>query len=134
MSEPIIYIDRSRIREGQLEALKPAMAELAEFVETHEPQLISYGFFIDEDAEQMTVVAIHPDAASMEFHMEIGGARFRAFAELISLESIEVYGEPSAKAREQLQAKARALGNGDELSVHTQQAGFTRVEVHRQTA
>jgi hypothetical protein len=29
------------------------------FVERHEPQLISYGFFIDEQAAMMTVVAVH---------------------------------------------------------------------------
>jgi hypothetical protein len=43
---------------------------------THEPQLISYGFFIDEEASRMTVIAIHPDAASLELHMETGGPRF----------------------------------------------------------
>ena len=42
----------------------------------HEPQLISYGVFINEEAARMTVVAVHPDSASLEFHMEIGGSGF----------------------------------------------------------
>ena len=63
-----------------------------EFVDTHEPQLISYGGFLNEEAMQMTVVAVHPDSASKEFHMEIAGPEFRKLAELIELMTIEVYG------------------------------------------
>jgi len=39
-SKPIIYIDRSEIREGKLEELKAAMKELVELVETNEPRII----------------------------------------------------------------------------------------------
>ena len=37
MSEPIIYIDRSNIREGKLEEVKAALPRLVEFVDAHEP-------------------------------------------------------------------------------------------------
>lgn len=83
MSGPIVYIDRSEIREGRLEELREAIDELVEFVDTREPQLISYGFYLDEEAGRMTVVAIHPDSASLELHMEVGGPQFRKFKDLI---------------------------------------------------
>lgn len=41
MTEPIAYIDRSEVRDGKLEELRESIAELVEFVDTHEPQLIS---------------------------------------------------------------------------------------------
>lgn len=126
MSDPIVYVDRSEIRSGKLDELRRAMTELADFVEAHEPQLLSYGFFVDEQTAQMTVVAIHPDAASMEYHMEIGGPRFRKFADLLQLRSIDVYGEPSAKVLEQLRKKAEMLGEGGGLAVHHLHAGFVR--------
>lgn len=51
--------------------------DLVELIEAQEPQLLSHGFHLDEDESRMTVVAVHPDAASVELHMEIGGETFR---------------------------------------------------------
>lgn len=125
MTQPIVYIDTSAIREGKLEELELAMKRLAAFVEANVPQLISYGFFLDGDRTQMTVVAVHPDSASLEFHMDVGGAEFRKFADLIDLSRIEVYGGVSDTVRERLQQKARMLGTGT-VAVHEFYAGFTR--------
>ena len=59
------------------------MTELA-FVQAAEPPLIAYAFHIDETEYTMTCVALHPDSASLEFHMDLGWERFRAFAGRIS--------------------------------------------------
>lgn len=127
MAEPIVYIDRSRVRPGKLEELKPAVAELVEFIEEREPQLLSYGFHLDEEGSRMTVVAVHPDAASVELHMEVGREAFRGFADLIEMEGIEVYGEPTDRMIEQLQDKARALGESGRVVVDRRYAGFARL-------
>jgi hypothetical protein len=92
----------------------------------HEPQLISYGFFVNEEAMRMTVVAVHPDSASLEFHMEIAGPAFRKLSGFIRLRTIEVYGRPSDKALQQLRQKAQMLGEGESVVVHEPQAGFAR--------
>ena len=55
------------------------------FVEQNMPRVISYGFFLDVDRAQMTVVAVHPDSESLEFHMDTGADEFRNFADLIDL-------------------------------------------------
>lgn len=129
MSQPIVYIDRSRILPGKLEELKPAIEELVEFIEAREPQLLSYGFYLDEEQARMTVVAVHPDAASVEFHMEVGGEAFHGFAELIEMEGLEVYGEPTDRMMEQLQKKAQALGEAGRVVVDRRQAGFARLDM-----
>ena len=125
MPRPIVYIDTSTIREGKLEELEAAMKHLAAFVEANVPQLISYGFFLDQDSTQMTVVAVHPDSASLEFHMDVGGDEFRQFADLIDLSRIEVYGVVSDAVLERLHRKARMLGGGT-VAVHELHAGFAR--------
>lgn len=125
MPQPIVYIDTSTIREGKLEQLEVAMKDLAAFVEANEPQLISYGFFLDENRTQMTVVAVHPDSASLEFHMDVGGAEFRKFGDFIDLSRIEVYGRVSEAVLERLHQKARMLGRGT-VVVHEFYAGFAR--------
>lgn len=129
MSEPIIYIDRSTIRPGKLEQLKRAIGDLVEFIESQEPQLLHYGFYLDEEESRMTVVAVHPDAASVELHMDVGASAFGKFAEFIEMEGIEVYGEASDRMREQLHRKAEMLGEGGSVRVDRLEAGFDRFDV-----
>jgi hypothetical protein len=126
-SEPIVYIDHSSIRKDRIDELKVGVQRLVEFVDAREPQLISYGFYIDEDAARMTVVAVHPDSASLELHMDIGGAEFRKLAHLVTLTAIECYGRPSERALEQLRSKAAALGDGGAVVSIERFAGFTHL-------
>jgi hypothetical protein len=123
MSEPIVYIDTSEIREGKLEELKKAMNELVKFVETNEPQLIAYNVYLN--GTQMTVVHVHSDSASLEFHMSVAGPLFPKFGAFIKLLRIDVFGKPSDHVVEQLRVKAQTLGSGT-LLVHEFHAGFTR--------
>lgn len=125
MSRPIVYIDTSAIREGKLGELEAAMRHLAEFVDENVPQLISYGFYLDQDQSRMTVVAVHPDASSIEFHMDACGGEFAKFAELIELLSIDVYGRIGDAVLQRFHHKARMLGNGS-VTVHELHAGFAR--------
>jgi hypothetical protein len=125
MSQPLVYIDVSEVREGALDELKGAIKELAGFIEANEPQLISYCAFISDDGTRMTVMHVHPDAASLDYHMDVAGPRFGRFKDLVRLLSIHVYGEPSDKALAQLHDKARLLGSGDVI-VQGLHAGFSR--------
>ncbi len=123
-SEPIVYIDHSDIREGSLDELKAGVRRLVDFIRAREPQLITYGFYIDDEAGKMTVVAVHPDSASLELHMDIGSAEFRKLAHLLTLTAIECYGRPSERAMEQLRQKAAALGDGGIVVSVGRFAGF----------
>jgi hypothetical protein len=127
-SEPIVYIDHSDIRDGSLKELKAGIRRLVDFIDAREPQLITYGFYIDEDQAKMTVVAVHPDSASLELHMDIGGGEFRKLAHLITLTAIECYGRPSERALEQMRLKAAALGDGGAVVTIGRFAGFTHLQ------
>jgi hypothetical protein len=125
MSQPLVYVDTSDVREGALEELKRAAGELAAFIEKNEPQLISYSVHFSEDESQIAFVHVHADPRSLDYHMEVAGRRFARFTELLTLRSIHIYGEPSEKALGQLREKVRLLGAG-EVIVHAPQAGFGR--------
>jgi hypothetical protein len=127
MSRPLVYIDTSVVREGALDELKGAIGDLTDFVESHEPQIVSYAVYFSQDGNQMTVTHIHTDSASLDVHMDVAGPRFGRFADLVTLSSIHIYGEPSAKALKQLEDKMRLLGTG-EVTVHPLHAGFGRFE------
>jgi quinol monooxygenase YgiN len=125
MSEPIIYVDYSKILDGKFEELKTAMIELAQFVEANEPHLIAYNVYFSDDRARMTVIHVHRDAASLEFHMRVAGPLFPKFADFIKLLRIDLYGKPSEHVVEQLRHKAEMLGSGTVL-VHQIHAGFAR--------
>jgi quinol monooxygenase YgiN len=125
MTDPIVFVDTSDIREGKLEELRRAVAELAKFVEANEPDPISYQVFFSDDGRRMTVLQVHSDSASMERHMEVAGPVFARFADLLVLRTIDIYGSPSEKVVEQLRRKAELLGTAT-VAVHDRQAGFAR--------
>ena len=126
MAEPLVSIDVSEIRDGKLEELKTAMKDLVDFVDANEPEPIAYHVYLDESGARMTVFQIHPDSASMEFHMKAAGSAFPKLSEFLTLSRIDVYGEPSEGLMDQLRNKARMLGHAS-VSVHALHAGFTRV-------
>lgn len=77
MSEPIVYVDSSEILDGKLEDLKTAMNALAQFVEANEPEL-AYNVYLNENDTRMTVIHVHRDTASLEFHMRVAGPYSRS--------------------------------------------------------
>jgi hypothetical protein len=85
--------------------------------------------YFSQDGAQMTVIHIHADSATLDVHMDVAGPRFARFADLLTLSSIHIYGEPSAEAVKQLKDKVRLLGTG-EVTVHPLHAGFGRFEAH----
>jgi hypothetical protein len=125
MSRPLLYIDSSEVQPGRLEELKGAIEELVQFVDASEPQLLAYNVYFSDDGGRMTVVHLHSDSASLERHLDVGGPAFRRLADLITLTSIRIYGEPSDKALGQLHDKARLLGY-DDVIVQGPYAGFSR--------
>ena len=126
----ILYIDRSTITTDAIDELRAKTADLVEFVESREPRLLGYGFVIDADAREMTVMAAHPDSRSLELHLEIGGPRFAAIGPYITLRSIEVFGEPSSAAIDAIHEKARLLGDAA-VRIHRLDPGFARAPADR---
>ena len=121
----IVYIDRCDVSEDRQQDLKAGIRRLVDVIQSLEPQLNSYAFHLDDEAAVMTVVAVHPDSASLELHLEIGRTEFHKLADMITLRQIEVYGSVSDKARAMLQEKATMLG-GSDVTVQERFAGFDR--------
>jgi hypothetical protein len=125
MPSPIVYVDTSEIRPGRLTELKAAMADLAAFVESHEPRLIAYHVYFNDEGTRMTVLHIDPDSEALAFHMQTAGPKFPPIGEFIDMLSIDVYGTVSDALAEQLRHKAELLGRGV-VRIHQLHSGFTR--------
>jgi hypothetical protein len=122
---PLIYIDRSTVFEEHRDELEAGIRTLVAFVDRHQPQMATYGFYLDEDSNEMTVVSVHPDSASLERHIEIGAPEFAKLGPFLELREIEVFGHLSERALELVQQKAATLGRGA-VTVHERFAGFER--------
>jgi hypothetical protein len=130
VSNLIVCIDWSEIHDGKLEDLKVAMKALVEFVDANESRPLAYEVYFNGDGTRLTVLQIHPDAASMEHHMRVAAAEFAKVKDLLSLSAIDIYGAPSEVLLDHLRQKAQLLG-GAALTVHGLHEGFTRFGVDR---
>ena len=110
--------------------MKAGVVDLVAFVEANEAEPLAYDIYFDEAGTQMTVVQIHPDSASLERHLTLAGPVFRRFADLLTLERVDVYGSAGEAALEQIRGKAQLLGNAP-VRVHEHHSGFSRFAVER---
>jgi hypothetical protein len=75
---------------------------MVEIYRKNEPQLIAFNVFLNKEETEMTSIQIHPNAASMDFHMQeverALGEEMRNWverADFIEPKNIEIYGTPS---------------------------------------
>lgn len=126
MAAPLIHIFSATIKEGQLEGFKKYALEHAEFTEAKHPRLLAFHYYANEDGNRVYVVQVHPDADSLEFHMQevVAQHGVQAYQYLEEgSESSEIYGEPSDAILEGLREY------GVSFSVKPQNlGGFTRLQ------
>jgi hypothetical protein len=126
VSGPLIFIATNKLRQGALEAEARRAPHFVEFVAANEPRLLAFNEYVDEDRSEVTIVQVHPDAASMELHLELVRERAtRAFQETLEATTrVQVLGAPS---EEMLRSLRRQAGDGFSLAFASRHlAGFTR--------
>jgi quinol monooxygenase YgiN len=122
-AEPIIFIDTWKLREGKLGAFKDAAREFVDFVAKNEPQLIAYNVYIDEESNHSTVIQIHPNSASIEFHMKVAGPQFGRFIELYEPGGkIDIHGRPADDVLDRMRQMGQQFGVT--VGVKERYAGF----------
>ena len=96
MPEPLIFIGTHAIKPGMLDTAKSASRDLADFLEPNHPRINHFEVNVDDEANEMTVIQIHPDEDSVLFHIQIAGEKIRsAYDFLEGTTKIELYGNPS---------------------------------------
>jgi predicted aconitase len=126
MSAPLIFIATNKLRPGALEAEARRAPDFADFVAANEPRVLAFNEYVDEERSEVTIVQIHPDAASMETHLELVRERAaRAFKETLEgTVRVQVLGAPSDEMLRSLRTQA---GDQFALSLATRHlGGFTR--------
>jgi quinol monooxygenase YgiN len=125
MSGPLINVFAYSIKPGKQEEARKRIAELVDFVETNEPRMIAFHVYLDPDGNSVSIVQVHPDSASMEFHMQVNAKHFAtAFDWLDAAMGQQLYGPVS-------DALSAELAKWDEQFTHVpiHEAGFTRTSI-----
>ena len=127
MAAPFIFIGTHMVKPGKLEEFEAWFADYCNTtVEPNEPRLLSFNAYVNPDANEVTVVQVHPDAESMVHHMSVISEHVgRAYADFLERESRwQVYGTPRAGVLELVQQMS-----GSDQPVTSQEpfAGFTRL-------
>jgi quinol monooxygenase YgiN len=130
MSQPFVYVGTWTIKPGKLEEAKKFLTEHADLIETNEPRLIAFHVYFDEEGQTASVVQVHPDSASMEFHMQVLSKHLSAAFDYIDTIVSEQYYGPMSKSLSETLAKWETPGvTVTKMPVH--EAGFTRTNAAR---
>jgi CO dehydrogenase/acetyl-CoA synthase delta subunit len=105
---PFIFIATNRLKAGRLDLERERVPNLAEFIEANEPRLIAFNEYVNEAEDEVTVVQVHPDAGSMETHLEIVGERAqKAYAQTLDATvHVQVFGRPTQAILDTLRQQA----------------------------
>jgi quinol monooxygenase YgiN len=95
VTAPFIVKSVSRIHPGKAEAYQPVAAEICRIAEEKEPRLLGFHIYVSEDHSSEVVVQIHPDAESMQHHLQVLGEKVRETFAYADFESLEIYGQPN---------------------------------------
>jgi hypothetical protein len=109
MPGPFIFIATNRLKPGASEAERRRVPGLVDFIEEGEPRLLAFNEYLNADRTEVTVVQVHPDAASMEFHMGVVRERAAsAYAETLDARRIASWrSEPAPPAHSSATSQIR---------------------------
>jgi hypothetical protein len=58
-------------------------------------RLLAFHIYVTEDCSSEVVIQIHPDAESMQHHLQVMGEKVRETFAFTDFESLEIYGQPN---------------------------------------
>jgi len=97
MSAPIVFISRSKIKEGKLEGLKQHAQMMMELIQAEKPGTLAFLQYLNEDETELSIVHVFTDADAVDKHNEGVAERARGAFEFLEPISRELYGMPSEK-------------------------------------
>jgi quinol monooxygenase YgiN len=118
--DPIVFVTRSRIRDGQLDALRAFLRDGVPAIERAKPRTLAFLPYLDEASREITIIHVFADAPSMTAHFEGLGERMAAAAPFIETIAYEVYGRPA----DELLGMLRSLA-GDDVRLDVRPEGLT---------
>src|SRR5262245_10494175 len=130
MAAPLIVIKTFAIKEGKSEDVKRSLPELFATMEASEPRALAINAYVDETGTELSFVQLHPDAASLEHHLQVEHEHAGPARQFLGANtSIQIYGKPSDLV---LETTRQPAGSGIAVSVKPEHlGGFARFPAAR---
>ena len=122
MTEPILFISRWRIRQGERTAFEAMFGQVLGLIATTKPRTALFAAYVNEADEELRIVHAFPDAAAMTDHLEGSQNRSESVQRVIEFLGFEVYGDAPEVAVDQLRRET-ASGGGAELTLFANAIG-----------
>lgn len=124
MSEPFITLTSARVKEGKLADYLELNRRITERVEAKEPRVIAFHVMLDQDQERFVGLQFHPDAASMEFHLEVVRELIAGAGDMLTIDEFKVLGMSSEVVDRLMESSAESGVKVEHFPIHV--GGFTR--------
>jgi quinol monooxygenase YgiN len=95
LSEPIVFISRSRVKEGKLEEFERFFRAGSEKLKGEKPGTVAFLTYASDSGDEVTIVHLFPNAEAMERHMEGVAERSKEAFQFIESAGFDVYGAPN---------------------------------------
>jgi hypothetical protein len=110
MSEPILFISHSRVKEGRLDGLRDFLATGAPALQEEKPRTLAFLPYLSNDGTELSIVHLFADSDSFAVHLEGVAERSVAATQYIETIGFEIYGRPSDGVLGAMRQAAAASG------------------------
>ena len=120
MTNPIVFISRNRIKSGMLEEFRRHYRDSVPPTEAGKPGTLAQVAYLNEEATEVTIVRLFPDAEALDLQLQGAGERSKRTYQFIEPASVEIYGTPGEVTVETMK---RIAGSGIDVSIFPQFIG-----------
>lgn len=110
MPEPIVFVSRSRVKNGQLAGFREFLREGARALDAEKPGTVMFLAYLDASGTEASIVHAFPDADAMDAHLQGVDERSGAADAFIETTGYEIYGTPSPQVLGAMQRFATSEG------------------------
>lgn len=106
MPEPLVFISRHRVKEGQLDDLQKSFDEDFPVLESEKPGTVLFYAYLNEARTDITIIHVFPDLEAMDAHFVGAPERSEKGLKFLEPRSFQVFGTPSDEALDMLRQVA----------------------------
>ena len=121
MTQPIVFISHSAIRDGRVEAFRDFIRRGAPELEADKPGTVAFLAYLDEAGSEASIVHVFPNADAMSAHLEGVRERSEEADAFIRTTAYEIYGSPDPPVVQMMRVFAER--SGVPLTVHPEHVG-----------
>ena len=114
MSQPLVFISRHKVKEGQLDELKKSFDENVPVLQSEKPGTVLFYAYLNQAETEIRFVHVFPDAEAMDAHLVGAAERSADSMRFLQPVSFRVFGKPSEQALEMLRESSES---GAELTI-----------------